>query len=40
MKECVESYPNIFQYATLHLKQNVDLALFFLERGGFFFFEK
>ena len=34
MKECVESDPNTYQYATLHLKQNVDLAIFFVERGG------
>ena len=37
MKECVESDPNIYQYATLHLKnKNVDLTIFFLERGGSF----
>ena len=36
MKECVESDPNTYQYATLDLKQNVDLAIFFLERGGSF----
>ena len=33
MKECVESDPNTYQYATLHLEQNADLAKFFLERG-------
>ena len=34
MKECVESDSNTYQYATLHLKnKNVDLAIFFLERG-------
>ena len=37
MKECVESDPNTYQYTTLHLKQKVDLAIFFLERGGSFF---
>ena len=37
MKECVESDPNPYQYATLGLKnKNVDLAIFFLERGGSF----
>ena len=37
MKECVESDPNKYQYATLNLKsKNVDLAIFFLERGGSF----
>ena len=35
MKECVESDPNTYQYATLHLKnKNVDFAIFFIERGG------
>ena len=35
MKECVQSDPNIYEYATLRLKnKNVDLAVFFLERGG------
>ena len=39
MKECVESDPNTYQYATLHLKnKNVDLALFFVECGGSFSF--
>ena len=34
MKECVESDPNTHQYAISHLKnKNVDLAIFFLERG-------
>ena len=34
MKECVKSDPNIYQYATLHLKnENVDLEKYFLERG-------
>ena len=37
MKECVESIPNTFQYANLHLKnKKVDLAINFLERGGSF----
>ena len=37
MKECVESDTNTYQYATLHLKnKNVDLAIFFIERGGSF----
>ena len=31
MKECVKSDPNTYQYATLHLKQNVNLAKFFLD---------
>ena len=36
-KECVESDPNTYQYATLKLKNgNVDLAMFFIERGGSF----
>ena len=34
MKECVKSDPNTHQYATLHLKQNVTVAIFFLEQGG------
>ena len=34
MKECVESDPNTYQYATLQLKQNVNLAIIFHERGG------
>ena len=34
-KECVESDPNAYQYATLHLKnKNVNLAIFFLDRVG------
>ena len=41
MKECVESDPNTYQYATSHLQnKNVDLAMFFLERGGSFSFIK
>ena len=37
IKECVESDPNTFQYATLQLKnKSVDLAIFFLERSGSF----
>ena len=37
MKECVESDPITYQYATLYLKnKNVDLAIFLLERGGSF----
>ena len=36
MKECVEADPNIYDHATLTLKQNVGLAIFFLERGGSF----
>ena len=36
MKECVKSDPSTYQYATLHLKQNVNLAIFFLDRGGSF----
>ena len=36
MKECVESDPDTYQYATLLLKQNVDHAIFFLERCGSF----
>ena len=38
MKECVKSDSNTYQYAILHLKQNVNLAIFFLERGGSFSF--
>ena len=33
-KECVGLDPNTYQYATL--KQNVDVAILFLERGGSF----
>ena len=42
MEECVESDPNTYQYATLHLKnENVDLAISFVDRGGSFsFFSK
>ena len=29
MKECIKSDLNTYQYATLHLKQNVNLAIFF-----------
>ena len=37
MKERVESDPNTYQYATLHLKnKNVKLAIFLLERDGSF----
>ena len=37
MKECVESDPNTYQYATLSLKnKNVDLAIFHLKQGGSF----
>ena len=28
--------PNTYQYATLRLKHNADLAIFFLEQGGSF----
>ena len=37
MKECVKSDPNTYHNATLHLEnKNVDLAIFFIERGGLF----
>ena len=37
MKEYVKSDPNTHQYATLHLKnKNINLPIFFLERGGSF----
>ena len=37
MLRCVEADPDTYQYDTLHLKnKNVDLAIFFLERGGSF----
>ena len=36
MKECVESDPKTYQYATLYLKQIDDLANFFPEQGGSF----
>ena len=36
MKECVKLDPNTYQYATLHLKQNADLAKVFLVQGGSF----
>ena len=34
-KQAIKENPNTYQYATLRLKQNVDLA-FFLEQGGSF----
>ena len=36
MKKCVKSDPNTYQNATLNLKQNVNFAIIFLERGGSF----
>ena len=36
MKECVELEANTYQYASLNLKQIVELALFFLRQGGSF----
>ena len=36
MKECVEFEPNTYQYASINLKNNVELALFFLRQGGSF----
>ena len=38
MRESIKSDPNTYQYATLNSKQNVDLAIIFLERGGSFFY--
>ena len=35
-KQAITEKPNIYQYATLRLKHNVDLAIFFLEQGGSF----
>ena len=36
LKKCVKSDPNTYQYATFVLKENVNLAIFLLERGGSF----
>ena len=37
MLECVKADPNTYEYANLLLKnKNIDLAIFFLERGGSF----
>ena len=37
MKKCVESDPNTYQYALLHLKnKNVDFAILFIKSGGSF----
>ena len=36
MKECVELDPNTYQYSSLHLIHNVELALLFLRKGGSF----
>ena len=36
IKQAIIENPNTYQYATLHLKHNVDLAIFFLEQGGTF----
>ena len=33
-KQAIRENPNTYQYATLRLKQIVDLAIFFLEQGG------
>ena len=36
MKQCVKSDRNTYQYATLHSKQNGNLAMFIVERCGSF----
>ena len=36
LEQAIRENPNIYQYATLRLKHNVDLAIFFLEQGGSF----
>ena len=36
LRQAIRENPNTYQYATLRLKQNVDLAIFFLEQGGSF----
>ena len=35
-KQAIKESPNNYQYVTLRLKQNVDLAIFFLEQSGSF----
>ena len=37
LKVFLEADPDTFEYAILRLKQNVGLAIFFLERGGSYF---
>ena len=34
MIECVEAAPNTYEYGTVRFKENVGLAVFFLEHGG------
>ena len=36
LKQAIRENPITYQYATLRLKQNVDLAILFLEQGGSF----
>ena len=36
LKQATRENPNTYQYATLRLQHNVDLAIFFLEQGGSF----
>ena len=36
LKEAIGENPNTYQYSTLRLKHNVDLAIFFNEQGGSF----
>ena len=36
LKQAIRENPNAYQYATLRLKHNVDLAIFFLEQGDSF----
>ena len=36
LKQAIRENPNTYQYATLRLKHNVDLAIYFLEQGGSF----
>ena len=36
LKQAIRENPNTYQYATLRLKHNADLAIIFLEQGGSF----
>ena len=36
IKECVENEPNTYEYASPKLKNNIDLARLFIEKGGSF----
>ena len=36
IKDCIEMEPNTYKYASSKLRDNFELAKFFLERGGSF----